>query len=241
LPVAAPFLAETPRHTLLVRLTHWLSSLLFLALLISGIELIISHPRFYWGETGNVNIAPLFSIPVPASRPTVPTGYAYVLPDQNGWSRYLHFQAAWFVVFTGLLYGLASLRNGHFRDNLLPARKDLSWAALSNSIREHLRFQRFPAPSYNLLQRLAYLGVVFLLFPLMIWTGLAMSPSFTSAFPATVTMLGGQQSARTLHFFITVLLVLFVLVHVFMVYLSGFRSRVRAMTLGPKTIEMENS
>lgn len=76
---------------------------------------------------------------------------------------------------------------------------------------------------------------------MLIWTGLAMSPSFTSAFPATVTALGGQQSARTLHFFFTVLLVFFVLVHVIMVYLSGFGSRVRAMILGPKTIETENS
>lgn len=230
-----------PRHSILVRITHWLSALLFLALLISGIEILISHPRFYWGETGNVNTEPLFRIPIPASRATVPTGYGYVLPDQNGWSRYLHFQAAWFVVFTGLLYGLVSLRNGHFRDNLFPARRHLSWDALRDSLRQHLRFQPSPSTGYNLLQRLAYVGVVFLLFPLMIWTGLAMSPSFTSAVPVTVTAFGGQQSARTLHFFLTVLLVLFVIVHVLMVYLAGFRTRVRAMILGPKNIPTERS
>ena len=239
--MATPLLAETPRHTLLVRITHWLSTLLFVALLISGIEILISHPRFYWGEVGNVNTEPLFRIPIPASRATVPTGYAYVLPDQNGWSRYLHFQAAWFVVFTGLLYGIVSLRNGHFRDHLLPARQSLSWPALSHSLRQHLRFQPSPSSSYNLFQRLSYLGVVFLLFPLMIWTGLAMSPSFTSAFPATVTAFGGQQSARTLHFFFTVLLVLFVVIHVLMVYRSGFLARVRAMTVGPNPTDTENS
>jgi len=238
--MASSVQAEPPRHSLVVRVAHWLTTLLFLALLISGVEIVISHPRFYWGETGNVNVTPLFSIPIPASRAAVPTGYAYVLKDQNGWSRYLHFQAGWFLVFTGLLYGLASLFNGHFRNHLLPVRKDLAWRALSRSLREHLGFQPSATSSYNLLQRLAYLGVVFLIFPLMIWTGLAMSPSFTSAFPATVTMLGGQQSARTFHFFCTVILVIFVLVHVLMVYLSGFRSRVRAMTLGPKTIETEN-
>ena len=239
--MATPLPTDAPRHTLLVRLTHWLSTLLFLALLISGVEILISHPRFYWGEVGNVNTEPLFRIPIPASRATIPTGYAYVLPDQNGWSRYLHFQAAWFVVFTGLLYGLASLRNGHFRDDLLPARRQLSWAALRDSLGEHLRLPPSPSGSYNLFQRLAYLGVVFLLFPLMIWTGLAMSPSFTSAFPATVDAFGGQQSARTLHFFFTVLLVLFVLIHVLMVYRSGFLTRVRAMTVGSATNQMENS
>ena len=239
--MATPISVETPRHTLLVRTTHWLSALLFLALLISGVEILISHPRFYWGEVGNVNTQPLFRLPIPASRATIPTGYAYVLPDQNGWSRYLHFQAAWFVVFTGLLYGIASLRNGHFRDHLLPARQQLSWPALRQSLREHLSLQPSPSGSYNLFQRVAYLGVVFLLFPLMIWTGLAMSPSFTSAFPVTVTVFGGQQSARTLHFFFTVLLVLFVIVHVLMVYVSGFRNRVRAMTLGPNLTDRENS
>ena len=70
-------------------------TLCFFALLVSGIEVLISHPRFYWGETGNVLTPPLFILPIPASRSTVPTGYDFVLPDQNGWSRYLHFQAAW--------------------------------------------------------------------------------------------------------------------------------------------------
>ena len=71
-----------------------------------GLEIVVSHPRFYWGETGNVNMRPLFTIPIPASRDTVPTGYGYMMPDQNGWSRYLHFQAAWVLVLTALVYGI---------------------------------------------------------------------------------------------------------------------------------------
>ncbi len=86
---------ETPRHAAMVRVTHWITVISFFALLITGGEIVISHPRFYWGETGNVNTRPLFTIPIPSSRDTVPTGYGYVMPDQNGWSRYLHFQAAW--------------------------------------------------------------------------------------------------------------------------------------------------
>ncbi len=119
---AAPARTVTARHSALVRVTHWITTLAFLALLVTGVEILISHPRFYWGETGNVNITPLFRIPIPASRATVPTGYNYVLPDQNGWSRYLHFQSAWVLVFTGLLYVIFSFLSGHLRKDLLPNR-----------------------------------------------------------------------------------------------------------------------
>src|SRR4051794_23969131 len=198
---------EPPRHRLFVRITHWLTVLAFIGLLVSGIEILISHPRFYWGETGNSGMAPLFKIPIPASRATVSTGYGYVLPDQNGWSRSLHFEAAWAVVLTGLFYVLAGLIGGHFRKDLIPTRADLSGGALAKSIADRLRFRRpseSEAASYNALQRLAYLAVVFVLFPLLVWTGLAMSPAIVSVTPSVATLLGGQQSARTIHFFGTI-------------------------------------
>src|SRR6202451_3998544 len=121
-----PAATFTSRHSAVVRVTHWITTLAFLALLVSGVEILISHPRFYWGEAGNALTTPLFKLPIPASRATVPPGYCYVLPDQNGWSRYLHFQSAWIAVLTGLLYILFGLFRGHFRQNLLPARTDLS-------------------------------------------------------------------------------------------------------------------
>jgi thiosulfate reductase cytochrome b subunit len=126
-----------------------------------------------------------------------------VLPDQNGWSRYLHFQAAWAIVITGLLYVVSGVLTGHFRFS-----------------------------SYNVLQRRTYLFVIFVLFPLVIWTGLDMSPAFVSAFPAAVTVFGGQQSARTLHFFVSIFLFLFLVGHVVMVCRSGFRKLMRGMILG---------
>ena len=165
----------------------------------------------------------------------MPTAYGYVLPDQNGWSRALHFQAAWVLVLTGLLYLIAGFFTGHLRKNLLPGKADLSWRVLSTAIAGHLRFKRpseAEAWSYNVLQRLTYLFVIFVLFPLVIWTGLAMSLAFVSAFPATVTLLGGQQSARTIHFFVSLSLVLFLLVHIVMVLFAGFMSRMRAMITG---------
>src|ERR1700757_3127684 len=148
------------RHSALVRVTHWITTLCFFALLVTGIEILISHPRFYWGETGNDLTTPLFQLPIPSSRALVPTGYGYVLPDQNGWSRYLHFQAAWVVVLTGLLYTISALFTGHLRNNLLPRKADLSWWGFSIAIAKHLRFEQ-PSEaepwSYNVLQRLTYL------------------------------------------------------------------------------------
>ncbi len=102
-------------------------------------------------------------------------------------------------------------------------------------IAKHLRLKRpeeDEALSYNVVQRTAYLIVIFVLFPLVIWTGLALSPAFNSAFPAAVNVLGGRQSARTLHFFVSVSLLLFLIVHVAMVVLAGFVNRMRAMIIG---------
>jgi len=226
--------ADRMRHPAVVRATHWLTALAFLALLVTGLEIVISHPRFYWGESGNLNTPPLFSIPIPSSRSMVPTGYGYTLPDQNGWSRYLHFEAAWLAGLTGAIYLAFGFLAGHFRRNLIPSRDDLAPGHLLRELSSHLRFAR-PAQddwSYNSIQRFAYLLVVFVLFPLIIWTGLSMSPAFESVFPSAVSTLGGRQSARTIHFLVTLFLVLFVAVHVLMVFLAGFRRRVGAMITG---------
>jgi thiosulfate reductase cytochrome b subunit len=231
----SPLNPDSHRHAAFVRVTHWLTVIAFLALLITGAEILISHPRFYWGETGNVMTRPLFTLPIPASRSTVTTAYNFVMPDQNGWSRYLHFQAAWLLVLTGLVYVIEGLWTRHFRNNILPPRADWNWHSFRAVIAKYLH--RAPTDtadpsSYNTVQRFAYLGVIFVLFPLVIWTGLALSPSFDSATPFAVNVLGGRQSARTLHFFITNALVLFFVVHVAMVWMAGFRTRTRAMITG---------
>jgi thiosulfate reductase cytochrome b subunit len=240
----APATKLAPRHSALVRVTHWITTLCFFALLLSGIEIVISHPRFYWGETGTNLTTPLFKLHIPSSRRLVPTGYNFVMPDANGWSRALHFEAAWFAVLTGLLYGIFGLLSGHFRKNLLPGKGDLSWRGFWPGIAQRLRFKRpseAEASTYNLLQRLSYLLVIFVLFPLVIWSGLAMSLGFISAFPWSVNLLGGRQSARTIHFFVSVALVLFLLVHVAMVCFAGFWKRTRPMITGRTATRKEHA
>jgi thiosulfate reductase cytochrome b subunit len=235
---------DSPRHAAIVRITHWITVLAFFALLLSGGEIVISHPRFYLGEVGNVNTRPLFTLPIPASRETVHTGFGYMMPDENGWSRALHFEAAWLVVLAGLAYVVWGLVRSHFRKNLFPAPGERSLGAFRRVITKGLR--RAPPEdaethSYNSLQRVTYLAVIFALFPLVIWTGLAMSPAFTAAVPESVVLLGGRQTARTLHFFVSILLLLFLLVHVAMIIRAGFRGRTWAMISGRSAQQREDA
>jgi thiosulfate reductase cytochrome b subunit len=213
-----------PRHTGLVRITHWINTISFIGLVVSGIAILLAHPRLYWGETGAVGTPSLLDFSLP-----------FVLVGQSGWGRYFHFLSAWVCVLTGLLYAVSGLFTRHFRRHLLPAWADLSLSSISRVAWNHMRLKRpteGESLTYNVLQRLTYLTVIFVLFPLMIWTGLAMSPAITSVFPLLVNVLGGQQSARTIHFFIASFLVLFLFVHIAMVCVAGFANRVRAMITG---------
>ena len=194
-------------------------------LVLSGIAILLAHPRLYWGETGAVGGPSLIDLPLP---------FVLDVPIR-GPGRYLHFLAAWVSVFTGLVYVLLGFARRHFGREVLPARTDLTLRALQGVVADHLRLRRSTdadLATYNVLQRLSYSAVVFGLFPLMIWTGLAMSPAVTSVFPFLVTAFGGQQSARTVHFFVAGALVLFFLIHVALVSQTGFKSRMKAMITG---------
>jgi thiosulfate reductase cytochrome b subunit len=207
----------------LVRITHWLTTASVGGLFVSGVAILLAHPRLYWGETGTIGMPSLVDLPLP-----------FVF-GPSGWGRYLHFLSAWACVLTGVVYVGAGLLTGHVRRHLLPPASDRSWRVVRLSARAHLqpsRIRHDGATAYNVLQRLAYLTIVFVLFPLIIWSGLAMSPALTSVAPIIVTVLGGQQSARTLHFVAAVAVLAFLVVHVAMVALSGFAIRMRAMTIG---------
>jgi len=221
------------KHSAVVRVTHWITAISFLGLLVSGIAILLAHPRLYWGETGAVGTDSLIDLPLP-----------FVLTGQSGWGRYLHFLSAWVSLLTGLVYVVSGVLTEHFRKDLLPAKADLSLTSVADVISNHLHLRRPTEDEsfqYNVLQQITYLSVVFVLFPLMIWTGLAMSPAITSVVPIFVTLLGGQQSARTIHFFAAGALVLFLVVHVAMIFLAGFRSRIGAMITGNAAMRKEHA
>src|ERR1700730_89373 len=225
---------DSQRHSVLVRVTHWIQTLSFIALVLSGIAILLAHPRLYWGETGAVGTPSLIDLPLP---------FVLDVPIR-GPGRYLHFLSAWVFVLTGLLYVLSGFFPRHFQKNLVPSKTDFGWKPILRVVSNHARLKRpseEESRSYNVLQRLTYLSVIFLLSPLIIITGLAMSPAVTSVFSVIVSVFCGQQSARTIHFFVSVALVLFLLVHIAMVCLAGFKNRMRAMITGRNAAGKEPS
>jgi thiosulfate reductase cytochrome b subunit len=238
-------------HTHWVRLSHWILAASVLTLAVSGFVILMAHPRLYWGAVGNDLTPALFELPIsrnykhggwaapvtffPGEHPIVSQARTYDIFNENGWARSLHFLAAWFLVVTALIYLGTSFISGHLRRNLIPRVRELSPRVLWRDVINHLHLPMPRAaggPPYGPLQKLAYFGVVVVTLPLMVLTGLTMSPAITAAYPALLDCFGGSQSARTIHFFAFTALVLFLVVHLAMVLLTGFRRQMRTMILG---------
>jgi thiosulfate reductase cytochrome b subunit len=238
-------------HARWVRVSHWIGAASLLVLAVTGFVILMAHPRLYWGEVGNDLTPALFELPISRNhqhggwdtpRPffaragaPVSASRTYDIFNENGWGRSLHFLAAWCLVVPGALYLLGGLFGGHFRSHVWPGSRELAPPVVWRHVVDHLRWRIPPAtggPRYNVLQKVAYSSVIFVAAPLMVLTGLAMSPAVGAAFVWLPRLFGGYQSARTIHFCAFVVLVLFVLVHVVMVAASGFRRQMRAMTVG---------
>jgi len=242
---------EPDRHARWTRVSHAIVTVSLAILAFSGVEILMVHPRLYWGDAGNDLTPALVELPISrnykhggwdAPRPffaeraaPVSASRTYDIFNKNGWGRSLHFLAAWCLVLPGVIYLLAGLFAGHFRAHVWPRTGELAPRRLWRDVADHLHLRIPPAsggPRYGVLQKIAYSWVVFVALPLMGVSGLTMAPAVTSAFPFLLRLFGGYQSARTIHFFTFVALALFVLVHLVMVVKSGFRRQVRAITLG---------
>ncbi|WP_421854700.1 cytochrome b/b6 domain-containing protein [Novosphingobium sp.] len=238
-------------HSRWVRLTHWTIALAVFVLIFSGLAILMVHPRFYWGQAGNDLMRPLFEVPLgpnfhtqqfSAQTPFFAGSGGAATADrlaepwnQNGWARSLHFLAAW-VFLAGLAaYLTLCALTGHARRRLLPGRGELTGGALGQDLRAHLTLP-MPSPPpgapYGLLQKLTYAFIAFLALPLMVLTGVTMSPAIAANFPILLDLLGGTQSARTLHFFAFSCIALFLLVHLAMIALTGPVRHLRAIILG---------
>ena len=246
------------RHGLVTRTTHWINLAALIVLLLSGLQIFNAHPALYWGEVSTfarpwvsmfaaerggeaVGITKIGSTYVETTGvlgfsgnevrgfPAWATLPSYrSLADGRRW----HFAFAWLFVLNGLVYLSAGLIGGHVRRDLLPARDQLTPRHLAREIADHARLRFAASRRYNVLQKLTYLAVIFVLLPMMVLTGLSMSPGMNAGFPWLPELFGGRQSARTLHFISAGLIVLFVLVHVAMVIVSGPLNSLRAMITG---------
>ena len=243
--------ADLAGHRRWVRICHWTIALSIFTLAFTGFIILMAHPRLYWGEVGNDLTPALLELPISDNhRPgewqqTVSFGEpadalfsanrTYLIFNQNSWGRSLHFLAAWFFVFAWCFYAVAGTFSGHIWRNLLPRARELVPRALWQDFMRHLRLQFAAAGGgqpYGLLQRCTYASVFLIALPLMVVTGLTMSPAVTASYPLLLDLFGGYQSARTVHFIGFAALVLFLVVHVTMVSLTGFRRQLRAMIFG---------
>jgi thiosulfate reductase cytochrome b subunit len=239
------------RHATWVRISHWILAASVLTLMFSGFEILMVHPRLYWGKAGNDLMPALLEFPISrnyhhggwappvtfiaGAHPVVSAARTYDIFNQNGWGRSLHFLAAWFLIITGLIYLLLALATGHLWRHLLPRSRELAPKRLWKDFVAHLHLPLAKSrggPPYGLLQKLSYAAVVLVALPLMTVTGMAMSPAITASYPWLLDLFGGSQSARTIHFFVFAILVLFLIAHMVMVALTGFKTQIRALTFG---------
>ena len=223
------------RHSLATRILHWVNALCVFLVLMSGLQILNAHPRLYWGQYGANTDQAFIQFPLGPGGKAFPPWITIPGWQDLASGRRWHFFFAWILVGNSILYLLVSFTRGHVRRDLLPARAELSGRHIARELWNHLRL-KFPAGEaarhYNTLQKLTYLGVIFMLAPLMLLTGLTLSPGMDAAVPWLVDLFGGRQSARTLHFLTAMLIAAFIIVHLLMVLLAGPVNELRSMITG---------
>jgi thiosulfate reductase cytochrome b subunit len=251
------------RHTLLVRLTHWLNALTIFIMIGSGLNIFNAHPHLYWGQKGSELDHPFLSIGAiltPAGPRGITTlgaarfdttGFLGVASDHGhlllkawpSWltlpgfqdladARHWHFLFAWVLVANGLAYLAWSVVIRHLQRDLVPTVDDIK--SIPRSVLDHIQLKHptgEAAKRYNVLQRLAYLGLITLV-ALMVLTGLTMSPGFDAWAPWLLDLFGGRQSARSIHFLCASGIVAFIVVHLVEVVLAGPVNEVGSMITG---------
>ncbi|NYD89416.1 cytochrome b/b6 domain-containing protein [Sphingomonas melonis] len=224
------------RHALATRVWHWINAIAVFILLGSGLGISNAHPRLYWGRYGANFDHAWAQLPRFPAWITIPANYNLAI------SRRWHLLFALVLAFGLLAFMIASLINRHFARHLRLKRADLSAAHLAEDVRDHLnlRFHDADDPgAYNSLQKWSYILVLFLALPLMILTGLALSPGMDAAWPWLLDLFGGRQSARSLHFVTSALIGGFVVIHLTLVILAGAGNELRSMITGRWTVPPE--
>lgn len=257
------------RHSPGTRIWHWVNLAVMVILLMSGLQIFNAHPTLYWGDQSLPENAVLAIGAQPAADGET-RGYlqiaeyrfdttgvlGWLLQDgeyrQRGfpaWAtlpsskwlamgRNLHFLAAWIFVISLMAYLIYSLAGRRRRQQIFPRARQ--WREIKQTLLDHARFRFHHVADYNVIQKLSYLVVLFGLLPMLVISGLAMSPTLDAAWPWLPEMFGGRQSARTVHFIGVVAIVLFVVIHVGLVVFSGFFNNLRSMVTGSYRINLSD-
>jgi thiosulfate reductase cytochrome b subunit len=250
------------RHSVWTRVTHWIWAGSLFFLLLTGLQIFNAHPTLYLGQESGfaydnavldigarqagdglqgyarvlgieLETTGLLGVSGDAANPDLQAFPAWATIPSNrslATGRVIHFFFAWVLVGTLAVWLLASLLNGHLWRDLVPTPDDIR--ALPQDIADHARLRFHHTGRYSVLQKLAYAGVLFVLLPVMILTGLAMSPAMNAAAPWLLDLFAGRQTARTLHFAAMLLLVGFFLIHMAMIVLAGPLNELRSIITG---------
>ncbi len=246
------------RTRLPVRIWHWINALSIFVMLMSGATIFNAHPRLYWGayganpdqpwlvigRRGQEGFVNLLGLEIPttgflgftensirAFPPLVTIPNYYSLAEGRQW----HFFFAWILLISFIGYLIYSIFSKHLSRDLALKPEERKLAHLWHDIKQHARL-RFStgeaAKAYNPLQKIAYLGVIFVLIPFIVLTGMTMSPMLNAAFPFLLDIFGGRQSARSIHFLCAIGFCAFIFIHLLMVVLAGPINELRSMVTG---------
>jgi Ni/Fe-hydrogenase b-type cytochrome subunit len=215
------------RHALSTRLWHWTNALSVIVLFMSGLNISNAHPRLYWGQDGFAAADAWLEVPRFPGWATIP-GY-YSLAGARDW----HVLFALVFGFSLLAFMVAALLNKHMYRDIFARAREWKPSNVWHDVVEHAKFNfEHGEGKYNILQKIAYAGVILVLLPLMIFTGIVMSPGGEAALPFLTDLFGGRQSARSLHFIAAWALCGFFFLHIALVLVSGPIRQLRDMITG---------
>lgn len=219
----------TKRHALSTRLWHWINAISVAVLFMSGLNISNAHRRLYWGDQGFAPSQAWLEVPRFPGWMTIPDYYSLAV------ARDWHVIFSLVFAFSLLAFLILAIANGHLRRDIFARAREWKPSSIGRDIVQHLKFNfEHGGAKYNVLQKIAYSGVILVLIPLMIFTGMAMSPGMEAAWPWLSEMFGGRQSARSIHFLAAWGLFAFFVIHILLVLASGPIRQVRDMITGGK-------